>query len=368
MFRPCNALGIPAWLALALALAACSDSGTGPASTSTPAGAVSRLVSRDHYPAAAATCATDTGVTAAVAGTRTPGGTAVATDDRFPVGSITKSMTATLAAILVEEGHLDWDTRLVDQLPEIAATARAEYAGVTLRDLLAHRGGIHTPTDIESLPPLSGTLDQQRAQFTAWVVTHVPDTTVGATRYSNGGYVAAAAMLERAAGGSYEALIQDRLFQPLGMTVTWGVPGAAAGEPAGHARSGSAWVAFDPVDLAAAFPAIANPAGGAKLSAQDLGEYLRLHVRALAGTAGLPLSPASATTLHTVVQDGFALGWLRIGSGTVALDFHNGSDDTSYYAEMALDRNHDLACAVLVPAMSAAVTQDVDTRLAGLLR
>ena len=58
-------------------------------------------------------------------------------DDRFHIASCTKSMTATLAAVLVEQGMIQWTSRLVDVLPELRG-ARPELQGATLEQLLAH--------------------------------------------------------------------------------------------------------------------------------------------------------------------------------------------------------------------------------------
>ena len=77
-----------------------------------------------------------------VTGTRTFGGAeAVTTSDLWHLGSCTKSMTATLIALLVERGDLDWDKTLPQLLPEFAKSMNPAYADVTLVDLLAHRAG-----------------------------------------------------------------------------------------------------------------------------------------------------------------------------------------------------------------------------------
>ncbi len=70
--------------------------------------------------------------------------------DKFHLGSITKPMTSTLAAILVSEGVIRWDTTLGEVFPEQADQMQGEYRSVTLQQLLAHRGG--TPSDLELNP------------------------------------------------------------------------------------------------------------------------------------------------------------------------------------------------------------------------
>lgn len=68
--------------------------------------------------------------------------TAIDTRTLFMVGSITKSMTSTMVATLVDDGLVTWDTP-VEQLLPTFALAQPEYEGsVTLRHLLSHRSGL----------------------------------------------------------------------------------------------------------------------------------------------------------------------------------------------------------------------------------
>ena len=51
--------------------------------------------------------------------------TKVSIDDKWHVGSITKSMTATVAARLVDKGRLQWSTTVAEALPDLAEIGRA---------------------------------------------------------------------------------------------------------------------------------------------------------------------------------------------------------------------------------------------------
>lgn len=171
---------------LILALTAGCAKSTTPPAPPTPESTVVRLAGR--APALGSVCASLTAVEAAVRGGRIAGGAPVFLDDRFPVGSLTKSMTATLAAVLVDEGVIAWDSRLLEVLPELQAGARPEYANVILRDLPTHRAGVPTPTSIDSLPELSGDDATQRIQFARWALARPalqPSSWFG--DYSNGG-------------------------------------------------------------------------------------------------------------------------------------------------------------------------------------
>lgn len=350
-----------------LAVGCLGTDSTTPSTPPTPQQVADLLVHEQGIPAAGVVCVTPTATESGVAGVRQVGGASVGTADRFPIGSLTKSFTATLAAMLVEDGAIAWTSTLGDVFPELVDSIRAEYAAVTLRDLLAHRGRTWEPPALESLPPMTGTVAQQRAQFTAWVVQKAPTTPAGQTAYSNAGYVVAAAMLERVSGQAWETLLTARIAQPLGMSVTFGVPGSVAGEPQGHREIGGQWVVADPVQLDSVFPPGIYPAGGVKVGMADLGHYLQLHLRALRGEAGLILGTTGARTLHTVVQDRQALGWIVLPRGAGTVDFHNGSDGETYYAEMALGETSGVACAVAINAFSSQAAYQLDVQLDRLI-
>src|ERR1035438_6962503 len=66
----------------------------------------------------------------------------VTTNDVFHIGSCTKSMTATLAAMLIEDGKLRWETTIADVYPELKGKLDKQYESVTVGQLLQHRGGV----------------------------------------------------------------------------------------------------------------------------------------------------------------------------------------------------------------------------------
>jgi CubicO group peptidase (beta-lactamase class C family) len=70
------------------------------------------------------------------------GGPAVTTEDSWHLGSITKSMTATLAAVLVEDGVITWDTTPLEVWPELTNDIHSGFRNITLRQLLSHTSGM----------------------------------------------------------------------------------------------------------------------------------------------------------------------------------------------------------------------------------
>src|SRR5436190_14478217 len=106
-------------------------------------------------------------------------------DDRFPLGSSTKAMTATLVAMLVEEGRLNWTTTLGELFADTVKPMHPAWEKVTLRQVLAHRaglrcepGGLAAQVLFNELvrPPRArlGTLPQQRLEITRQALSRPP--------------------------------------------------------------------------------------------------------------------------------------------------------------------------------------------------
>src|SRR5499426_3325593 len=74
--------------------------------------------------------------------------------DRFSLGSCTKAMTATLVAMLVEQGRLNWTTTLGELFADTVKPIHPAWEKVTLRQVLAHRAGL--PLEPDGLNPVIG--------------------------------------------------------------------------------------------------------------------------------------------------------------------------------------------------------------------
>jgi len=296
---------------------------------------------------------------------------AVTPSDSFHVGSDMKYMVATLVAREIEAGRLRWDSRLVEVLPDVAIFARREYWGVTITQLLQHRAGV-VPLleldDVAAVPTFRGTVVQQRRQFAAWALRQKPTSTPGTeTAYSNGGYIVAAAMLERVTGKSTERLLEQKLFAPLGIRSArfdWPATGRLTSQPWGHAATSAGFVAMSPLDPATRVPAWANAAGNLSLSTGDFARFVQLHLRGLRGTSSY-LAPDSFVRLHTPV-DGYACGWaIQVVEGAPTISHHAGGTDL-FYAVMVVVPDLDRAAVVVVNAETPAI-HEAAYQLAGQL-
>jgi D-alanyl-D-alanine carboxypeptidase len=255
----------------------------------------------------------DTLVGQGVVGVRKDGDATPATeDDSWHLGSDTKAMTATLAAMLVNQGRIGWTTTLAQALPGVAM--HDGYRDVTLEMLLAHRGGApaNLPRDVMLAMWQPGDPPAQRRAAVTAMLERGPETTPGAQFvYANAGYMMASLMLETVSGRSWEDLIRERLFNPLEMTSCgFGAPATAGrvDQPWGHRTQAGALQAVPPGPQSDNPPAL-GPAGTVHCSLADWSKFLRVH---LAGARGEPtlLPTESFKKLQTPWPNGnYALGW-----------------------------------------------------------
>jgi CubicO group peptidase (beta-lactamase class C family) len=135
---------------------------------------------------------------------------------KFEIGSMTKQFTALLVLQFVNEGRIKLDGHVSDYLPYYRKDTGDR---VTVRQLLSHTSGI--PNFI-SFP---GFLDGPASRTTYSVKDFVQKYCSGDLEfdpgarfhYSNSGYFLLGAVLVQVSGLSYEQLLQDRIFGPLGM-------------------------------------------------------------------------------------------------------------------------------------------------------
>jgi CubicO group peptidase (beta-lactamase class C family) len=270
--------------------------------------------------------------------------TPVTTNDLFHIGSCSKSMTATLAGILIDEGKLRWNTTIIEVFPELKGKMNPQYESVTLEKLLQHRGGV------PGRPPSAawtraweekGTPTEQRREFIEAVLAQAPEAAPGTKMiYSNQGYAIVGAMLEKITKRDYESLITEKLFKPLHMdSVGFGVPGTKGqvDQPWGHIQN-----VFMSTPVQSDNPPAITPAGRVHCSLNDLAKFAMLHLQR--GTNSL-LKNETMAKLHSLPQgvadsntgESYACGWVvleRGWAGGTAL-MHNGSN-TMWYIVMWL--------------------------------
>jgi CubicO group peptidase (beta-lactamase class C family) len=266
---------------------------------------------------------------------------AVTRDDLWHIGSCTKSMTATLAGVLVDEKVIDWEAKIADILPEFRGKLEKGWETATLEQLLQNRGGApnEPPPDAWALAFKGrGTPVEQRLTFLGSVLRQKPAAPPGSANiYSNQGYALAGAMLERMAKKPYEELLRGKVFEPLGMkSCGYGPPGSASkvDQPRGHRGSGGNFTPVPP-GVDADNPVAITPAGRIHCTIADFARFASWHARGPLRDVKL-MSDATFRKLHESPSgQSYAMGWAvsqRDWAGGPTWS-HNGSN-TMWFAVM----------------------------------
>jgi CubicO group peptidase (beta-lactamase class C family) len=199
------------------------------------------------------------------------GGRPVTSDTAFPIGSITKAFTATLAMILVADGDADLDMPLLGLLPELGAMG----ARLTLRRLLSHTAGLACDPDVTE--PSRGSPRRYAADNCAERnLVLSPGTGFS---YSNLGYVLVGRMIEVLTGMAWPDAMGSLLLKPLGIEPTF-IQSAVLGAPPRAVATGHS-VTTNPGrtrPVRQSLGPVEAPAGALAARAMDLVELGRLHL------------------------------------------------------------------------------------------
>jgi CubicO group peptidase (beta-lactamase class C family) len=191
------------------------------------------------------------------------------------------------------------------------------------------------------------------------VTSKAPEATPGSKYiYSNAGYAIAGHMAEKATGKSWEALMREKIFRPLGMTSAgFGAPGARAknDQPRGHKADGT------PVEPG---PGADNPVaiGPAGIVHCSIGDWAKFAAANLPSAKTKLVKPETLKKLHTPAagQPKYAMGWIiaegQPWAGGPALA-HDGSN-TMWYAVAWLAPAKDLAFVVACNQANAKACND----------
>jgi CubicO group peptidase (beta-lactamase class C family) len=257
--------------------------------------------------------------------------TPVTNDDLWHLGSDGKAMSATMIARLVERGVLKWEQTLAGTFPELAPKMSADFKAITLSHLLTHRAGINADFDLLKYYERR---DLQAARLDAVkdaIAKGVSSAPGKKFEYSNWGYVIASAMVERATGKAFEALLRDELFTPLGMkSVGFGGTGTVGkiDQPWPHTADGKPTPENGPdVDNSPTMAA----AGTMHMSLADWGKFVGEHLRGAQGKSAL-LKKETFIKLQTAVDGDYAYGWgnaKRDWAGGIALT-HQGTNTMNH--------------------------------------
>ena len=198
----------------------------------------------------------------------------------FPIGSNTKAFTAAALAILVDEGKLRWDDRVVDKLPGFRMYDAYASSEMTVTDLLVHRSGLGLGEgDLMIFP----TTDRSRTELVHDIRYLKPAHSFRADYdYDNVLYIVAGQLVEAVSGQRWEDFVQQHILDPLGMHDTQVSIDARVTDHASlHARNSTPvrGVGKQAVLSTVMTGSVFAPAGALQVSAADMGRWLQLQLQ-----------------------------------------------------------------------------------------
>ncbi|AXR80894.1 serine hydrolase domain-containing protein [Natrarchaeobaculum sulfurireducens] len=265
-------------------------------------------------------------------------GTAVSGEETlFRIGSVSKPFVWTAVMQLAETGAVDLETDVTEYLESVSVPSFDDGTDdpITLAHLATHTAGFDEQLrglfldSPEAVRPLEVALEETMPER-----VRPPGDLIS---YSNHGTALAAQVVADVTGQPFEAYVEERIFEPLGMdrsTFVQPVPDDRADDVAqGYVHSFGTYqpLSIDWIDVA--------PAGSMVSTAAEMGEF----VRAQLGTVDEPaVFPGDARDrlheqwfTHHEELDGFAFGFIEDTWGDHRLVRHDGATAT-FHSELVL--------------------------------
>jgi CubicO group peptidase (beta-lactamase class C family) len=301
-------------------------------------------------------------------------GAKVNPDTVFQLASLSKPLGATVVAHQVSQGAIGWDTPIVSALPWFALSDPAVTQMVTVGDLYSHRSG---------LPDHAGDLLEDLGYDRRAVLERLRRLPLAPFRdsyaYTNFGVTAAAEAVATGAGKPWEALSEEVLYRPLGMSSTssrFADYEARPDRAVGHIHVDGH---YEPQYVRNADAE--SPAGGASSSVDDLAKWLTMVLAD--GKAGgqqiikpdalLPAvtpqsvsSPASEPAMRTGFY-GFGFNVGTSSAARVELS-HSGAFELGSGTNFLILPSADVAIVALTNATPAGVPEALTAQFADLVQ
>lgn len=239
------------------------------------------------------------------------GKTPVTADTRFPIGSISKSMTALALLQLHDKGLVNLNARVQAYLPSWSIDSNG--APILVHQLLSHTGGV--PDDFS--------FQQYGFALAALRGAHVLFPPGTAWSYSNDGFATVGAIVAAVSHNSWQSNIENHVFAPIGMPNSFAVFNdrtLTAPTAMGYQFRDADFVATPPHPALVASPFVdfVDPAGSVVSTPEDMASYIRFYLNGGKTANGTQLlSPATFTAM------------------TSADHFNSGAPDAAKHVELA---------------------------------
>jgi CubicO group peptidase (beta-lactamase class C family) len=294
-------------------------------------------------------------------------GEPVTTETVFRVGSTTKSMTAMLVATQVDEGRFDWDTPVADLVPNFSLPGEALTRRVQVHDLMGMGTGLEDGLSYlywqnPSAQILFDTLSDSPVIGELGQVFYYNNQV-----YATAGYLGllAEGMPYKELSGAYAALMQERIYGPIGMKA------AITGEPSSVSNNYAVGHETTVLGGTEALFAMQNqplaavaPAGDTATDVMSMARYLITQLNEGVAPDGtrvvsaqnllrthLPQTsfPAPATT--DIAFEGYAMGWVGLTYNGLEIRNHSGGTG-GFRTDMLFVPEADLGIVVVTNSFS----------------
>lgn len=210
----------------------------------------------------------------------------------FAIGSASKAFTAATVGMLVDEGKVKWDDPATKYLPGFQLFDPYATRELTVRDLLSHRSGL------ERGDLMWYGSDYNREEILRRIRFLKPSWSLRSRfGYQNIMYLAAGEAVAKVAGKSWDEVVRERIFRPLGMTASnTSIKDLAASPDVAtpHARVDNAvqaipWRNIDNI----------APAGSINSNVTDMAQWVRLQLNEGKFNAQTVITSGTVKEMHT---------------------------------------------------------------------
>jgi beta-lactamase class C len=275
----------------------------------------------------------------------------------FRLGSVSKPFASFLTGILVQDSVLNWNDHVIDYLPSFALKSPEQTRLLSLQNVLSHTTGLpyHTYTNLV-----------EEGQDLPTLLSHLRDVNMSngvgkEYSYQNVAYSVISEVMKSATGKTYEALMTERVFFPLGMktaSVDYATLMANPNIAYPHLmRRGG----YSLAPIKNTYYNVA-PAGGINASIDDMAHWMM----ALLNTRHDVITAKTLDQLFTPVVEApsknrryrqvepikksyYGLGWRVLHYNTDTLIYHGGYVN-GYRSEIAVNPKEHIAICVLANA------------------
>jgi beta-lactamase class C len=275
----------------------------------------------------------------------------------FRIGSVSKCFASVLTGIMVHEGALFWNDPVIQYVPDFALKSEENTELLNIRHVLSHTTGLpyHTFTNaVEEGTDFQTMLYELRG-------VNLIGKPGKVYSYQNVAYSIIGEVLQNATGKSYNDLVKDKIFTPLGMqnaSITYKEIMQNPDVAFPHLVRRRKWKT---IPITKRYYNVA-PAGGINASITDMAYWLK----ALLGNRPDVISEQTLKEIFTPVVNArsknrsyrsvaklehtsYALGWRVLNYASDTIVYHGGYVN-GYRSEVAINRRDKIAICILANA------------------